>query len=104
MYSQDLKFCDSMDKDKSVGVWSYMDLPDPEKGAQGYPRLLIENRAYATKAFRKLHLELAHRQDGLQVPILAWNSLSTYCHIYRIGNLSLPALLKSGAALAEDIS
>ncbi|KAK9907725.1 hypothetical protein WJX75_008795 [Coccomyxa subellipsoidea] len=64
---QDLKFCDSMDKDKSVGVWSYMDLPDPEKGAPGYPRLLIENRAYATKAFRKLHLELAHRQDGLQV-------------------------------------
>ena len=50
-----------------MGVWSYMDLPDPEKGAPGYPRLLIENRAYATKAFRKLHLELAHRQDGLQV-------------------------------------
>ena len=67
---QDLKFCDSMDTDKSVGIWSYIDLPDPEKGAPGYPRLLIENRAYATKAFRKLHMELAHRQDGLQVPRL----------------------------------
>ena len=68
VYAQDLKFCDSMDKDGSVGVWSYLDLPDPEKGAPGFPRLLIENRAYASKAFRKLHMELAHRQDGLQVP------------------------------------
>ncbi|CAL8462694.1 g2227 [Coccomyxa elongata] len=64
---EDLKFCDSMDVDKSVGIWSYIDLPDPDKGVPGYPRLLIENRAYATKAFRKLHMELAHRQDGLQV-------------------------------------
>lgn len=53
-----------------MGAWSYLDVPDPQKGEQGFPRLLIENRAYATRAFRKLHLELAHRQDGLQVPPL----------------------------------
>ena len=33
---------------------------------QGYPRLLIENRVYSSRVFRKLHLELAVRQDGLQ--------------------------------------
>ncbi|EIE26217.1 ferredoxin-dependent bilin reductase [Coccomyxa subellipsoidea C-169] len=60
-----------------------MDLPDPEKGAQGYPRLLIENRAYATKAFRKLHLELAHRQDGLQV---------LHCVLYPHLDYDLPIL------------
>lgn len=34
---------------------------------QGYPRLLIENRVYSSRVFRKLHLEVAYRQDGLQV-------------------------------------
>jgi hypothetical protein len=63
---QDLKFMDSMDKDKSFGIWSYIDLPDPAKGEEGFPRLLIENRAYRSRVFRKLHMELAHRQDGLQ--------------------------------------
>jgi phycocyanobilin:ferredoxin oxidoreductase len=29
--------------------------------------LLIENRVYSSRVFRKLHLEVAHRQDGLQV-------------------------------------
>jgi len=56
-----------MDAEGHVGIWSYLDVPDPQKGEQGFPRLLIENRAYASRAFRKLHLELAHRQDGLQV-------------------------------------
>ncbi len=32
-----------------------------------YPRLLIENRIYSSRVFRKLHLEVACRQDGLQV-------------------------------------
>lgn len=32
-----------------------------------YPRLLIENRVYCSRVFRKLHIELAYRQDGLQV-------------------------------------
>ena len=60
---------DSLDKDKHIGKWSYMDLPDPAKGEEGYPRMLIENRAYCTNVFRKLHIELAHRQDGLQVQL-----------------------------------
>lgn len=28
---------------------------------------MIENRIYSSRVFRKLHLELATRQDGLQV-------------------------------------
>lgn len=32
-----------------------------------YPRLLLENRIYCSKVFRKLHIEVAHRQDGLHV-------------------------------------
>jgi hypothetical protein len=28
---------------------------------------MIENRVYSSRVFRKLHLELARRQDGLQV-------------------------------------
>jgi hypothetical protein len=27
----------------------------------------VENRAYQSRAFRKLHIEVAARQDGLQV-------------------------------------
>lgn len=30
-------------------------------------RLLIENRVYESRVFRKLHLEAAVRSDGLQV-------------------------------------
>jgi phycocyanobilin:ferredoxin oxidoreductase len=40
---------------------------DPAPGQEGYPRLVIENRAYQTRAFRSMHLEIAVRQDGLQV-------------------------------------
>ena len=32
-----------------------------------YPRLQIENRIYCSRVFRKLHLEIATRQDGLHV-------------------------------------
>ena len=64
---------DSLDKDNHIGKWSYMDVPDPAKGEEGYPRMLIENRAYSTKVFRKLHIELAHRQDGLQVQLCPAN-------------------------------
>ena len=39
----------------------------PTTTCQGYPRLLVENRVYSSRVFRKLHLEVAHRQDGLQV-------------------------------------
>jgi phycocyanobilin:ferredoxin oxidoreductase len=49
------------------GGWAHVDAPDPRRGEQGYPRLQVENRAYCSRAFRKLHLELARRQDGLNV-------------------------------------
>lgn len=42
-------------------------LPDPAEGSPAYPRLQIENRVYQSYCFRKLHLEVAVRQDGLQV-------------------------------------
>lgn len=83
---------DSLDKDRAVGGWSYLDLPDPAKGQEGYPRLLIENRAYASRVFRKLHMELAHRQDGMQVSAcrrrhalhnaaLGWRSSALRIHV-----------------------
>jgi phycocyanobilin:ferredoxin oxidoreductase len=49
------------------GGWAHVDAPDPKKGERGYPRLQVENRAYCSRVFRKLHLELARRQDGLFV-------------------------------------
>jgi hypothetical protein len=45
-------------------------IPDPQRGDPRYPRLVIENRVYETEAFRSLHLEVAIRQDGLQVCFL----------------------------------
>ena len=70
---QDLSFADSMDPERSMGSFSYIDVLDPPEGDRGagWPRMLIENRAYATKVFRKLHMELATRQDGLQVRSVA---------------------------------
>ena len=47
--------------------YGYVDIPDPQKGEEGYPRLMVENRMYSSRVFRKLHLEVAWRQDGLQV-------------------------------------
>jgi phycocyanobilin:ferredoxin oxidoreductase len=41
--------------------------PNPKRGDFEYPRLQIENRTYKSRVFRKIHLELAVRQDGLQV-------------------------------------
>jgi phycocyanobilin:ferredoxin oxidoreductase len=49
------------------GGWAHVDAPDPKRGEQRYPRLQVENRAYCSRVFRKLHLELARRQDGLFV-------------------------------------
>ena len=48
---------------------SYMHLKPPARGDPGYPRLQLENRAYESRAFRKLHIEVAARQDGLQVGV-----------------------------------
>ena len=58
---------DSADPGRELGGWAWADVPDPQRGDPGFPRLVVENRAYASRAFRKLHLELAWRQDGLHV-------------------------------------
>ena len=42
-------------------------LPDPEKTDAAWPRMQIENRIYESFCFRKLHIEVAVQQDGLQV-------------------------------------
>lgn len=60
-------FLDSMDPAREWDGWSFADIADPPKGSEGYPRLQIENRVYCSRVFRKLHIEVAARQDGLQV-------------------------------------
>lgn len=42
-------------------------IPDPPRGDPAYPRMMIENRCYSTRVFRKIHFEVAWQQDGLQV-------------------------------------
>ena len=64
------KWCylDSLDPEQKYGDWSYRDLESQEtKDDPKYPRLQIENRCYQSEVFRKLHMEVAHRQDGLEV-------------------------------------
>ena len=39
----------------------------PDRNAPGWPALRLENRVYSSRVFRKLHMELGIRQDGLQV-------------------------------------
>lgn len=60
----EFRFCDSLlargDAQPGGGK-------DPAKGDPAYPRFLIENRVYGSRVFRKIHMELAHRQDGMQV-------------------------------------
>lgn len=64
---QAYRYVDSLDPDGEYGSWSFQDLESPVRGGEGWPRLQIENRCYTSRAFRKLHLEVAHRQDGLEV-------------------------------------
>lgn len=42
-------------------------LPNPAKSDPAWPRMQIENRVYESFCFRKLHIEVAVQQDGLQV-------------------------------------
>lgn len=58
---------DSLDPERTAGVWGYVDIKPPERKDPRWPRMQLENRCYQSTVFRKLHLELAHRQDGLQV-------------------------------------
>lgn len=39
----------------------------PERNGPSWPVLRLENRVYSSRVFRKLHMELGTRQDGLQV-------------------------------------
>lgn len=60
------EFLDSTDPNREKGILHYIK-GAPAKGDPSYPRLLVENRVYSSRVFRKLHLELATRQDGLEV-------------------------------------
>lgn len=60
-------FCDSVDPARELDGWAWSDVPFPESGEEGWPRLMLENRIYCSRVFRKLHVEVGFRQDGLQV-------------------------------------
>ena len=78
---QRYKYMDSLDPGGSRSL-SYQ-LPDPDKDDAAWPRLQVENRAYRSFAFRKLHLEVAVRQDGLRV---------VHCVMYPRPEFDLPIL------------
>ena len=63
---QEMTFKDSLDPEGLLR-FSHTDLTSPTKGEPGWPRLQVENRVYTSAAFRKLHVELAARSDGLCV-------------------------------------
>lgn len=64
---------DSEDPGGAGGALAWLDRADPMgRDAPGWPRLLVENRAYSSRVFRKLHLEVAVRQDGLEVLHCVW--------------------------------
>lgn len=63
---QDLKYCDTADPEH-LNPMSFRDEPWPSRGQPGYPRMQLENRCYESRVFRRLHMELVHRQDSIQV-------------------------------------
>ncbi|KAL6781439.1 PCYA1 [Auxenochlorella protothecoides x Auxenochlorella symbiontica] len=63
---RDMRFADSIDMNKDYPS-SWAELMDPTKDEPGYPRLMLENRAYQTRVFRKVHLEVGIRQDNIQI-------------------------------------
>lgn len=95
LYPLDLRFkyMDSLDPAGTARM-SYT-FPDPPKDDPMYPRLQIENRMYQSPAFRKLHLEVAVRQDGLQV---------FHCVMYPNVEYDLPILSMDVVANADRIS
>lgn len=74
-------YMDTMDP-KGNRAMGY-NLPDPEKGDPLWPRMQIENRVYESYCFRKLHIEVAVQQDGLQV---------LHCVMYPRNTFDLPIL------------
>lgn len=67
MAGQELLMCDSMDLDYQHNGLAWMEVPNPESGEPGYPRVLIESRVYESSLLRKMHLMVGVRQDGLMV-------------------------------------
>lgn len=63
---QELKYCDSLDPEHKWPA-SYREADWPVRGEDAYPRMQLENRCYASRVFRRLHMELVHRQDSIQV-------------------------------------
>lgn len=76
------KYLDSLDPSGSNPL-VYERSDPPTREDPRWPRLQIENRAYNSYAFRKMHLEVAVRQDGLQV---------FHCVMYPRINFDLPIL------------
>jgi len=65
--AREWELIDSLDLDKT-DRYSYDRIADPSKDDdEHYPRLIVENRCYMSSSFRKLHLEVAWRQDGMQI-------------------------------------
>lgn len=62
---QRYKYIDTLDP-KGEKAMAF-NLPDPPRDSPAWPRMQIENRVYESFCFRKLHLEVAVQQDGLQV-------------------------------------
>ena len=63
---QDLKYCDSLDPEHKWPA-SYREADWPARGDDAYPRMQLENRCYESRVFRRMHMELVHRQDSIQV-------------------------------------
>lgn len=82
-----MRFADSIDMNKDYPS-SWAELMDPTKDEPGYPRLMLENRAYQTRVFRKVHLEVGIRQDNIQVSLRSWSGSCA-------GNLDGVTVLKS---------
>ena len=82
---------DSLDPERSAGVWGYVDIKPPERKDPRWPRMQLENRCYQSTVFRKLQLELAHRQDGLQVCHCTRQSQSETLNLNTEGSIQLAA-------------
>lgn len=65
-FPRKFEYADSLDPEGKL-PFIYVKEDNPAKDEPGYPRLQLENRCYSTRVFEKIHLELAVRQDGLQV-------------------------------------
>ena len=88
------RYMDSLDPGGSKEL--VHQLPDPvDKEDPVWPRLQVENRAYSSHAFRKLHLEVAVRQDGLQV---------VHCVMYPRPEFDLPILSMDLVANGDRIT